>query len=436
MDERAAKKAHEAALKAEEERRAAEAKAAEGQYPDQGDAQMPDNEPCKEEEQAPEAEDDEDDDMGEEDRKDADVEEPPQLQLTDEEKRMHFRKQAVKDMTERTLSTSFTIFTLPTKEEGFDDVKYLWLTKTKAPQYLKDWVLHRKITTRVEDIVPSHWFAEQWAAWQLQLHKWQQKQLEWKDSMKRAVPPQEAKEGTPVHEQKREGQPEGAEATVGGTGGDPSEEKKEADEMDDDEEDEKEFDVFGVPNVCDIGKGEPLFNHFTFEDWALLSIRFELHILVHSFRRDVSDPERVGIYKDHILFYYNKYFRKTFNLKGYGVDAYEDLVELVCDTVCFNRKTMVLEPQLSGDLDAFDLFIKLTEECRRERNLQIDSGKESARLNFSHAALTGPPPVQVPPAQAVPPASMVVAAVPQQPRPYHQRGPRPQVPVRSYAVPP
>merc|ERR1719410_1408453 len=76
--ERAAKKAHEAALKVEEERRAAEAKLAEGQNPEQGDAQMADNETRKEDEKAPEAEDDEDDDGGEEDKKDAELEEPPQ----------------------------------------------------------------------------------------------------------------------------------------------------------------------------------------------------------------------------------------------------------------------------------------------------------------------------------------------------------------------
>jgi len=286
--------------------------------------------------------------------------------------------------------------------------------------------------------VPSQWFGEQWAAWQLQLHRWQQSQLQWKDAMKRAVASPEIKAGTPAPEQKQEGQAEGAEATAGRAGGDAGEEKKGADEMDDDEEDVKEFDVFGVPNILDIGKGEPLFGNFTFEDWALLSTRFEFHLLVHSFRKDVADPERVGIHKDHILFYYNKYFRKTFNLKGYGVETYEDLVELVSDTVSFSRKTMVLEPQLSGDLDTFDLFIKLTEECRRERNLLIDSGKETARLNFSQAALAGPPPVQAPQVQAMPPAGMAVTAVPQQqPRAtYHQRAPRTQVPARSYAVPP
>jgi len=281
--------------------------------------------------------------------------------------------------------------------------------------------------------VPSQWFGEQWAAWQLQLHKWQQSQLQWKDAMKRASTSPEMKAGTPAPEQKQEGQAEGAEATVGG--GDAGEEKKGADEMDDGEDDVKEFDVFGVPNILDIGKGEPLFSSFTFEDWALLSIRFEFHLLVHSFRRDVTDPERVGIHKDHILFYYNKYFRKTFNLQGYGVESHEDLVAFVSDTVCFSRKTMVLEPQLSGDLDTFDLFIKLTEECRRERNLLIDSGKETARLNFSQA-LMSPPPVQAPP-QAVPPAGVAVTAVPQQPMAsYHQRAARPQVPARSYAVPP
>lgn len=56
--------------------------------------------------------------------------------------------------------------------------------------------------------------------------------------------------------------------------------------------------------VKDIGTGEPLFCNFGFEakgvrsrsrmlqDWALLSLRFELHLLAHSFLHDCGDPER------------------------------------------------------------------------------------------------------------------------------------------------
>merc|ERR1712060_766171 len=82
--------------------------------------------------------------------------------------------------TSWSLGTSFTNFTLPTKEEGFDDVKYEWDKKTKCAGYVKDWILHRKLTTRVEDIQPSEWFTQQHGAWQQQLQKWHLKQAEWK----------------------------------------------------------------------------------------------------------------------------------------------------------------------------------------------------------------------------------------------------------------
>ena len=31
------------------------------------------------------------------------------------------------------------------------------------------------------------------------------------------------------------------------------------------------------------------------QDWALLSLRYELHLLVHGFRKDLDDAERTGL---------------------------------------------------------------------------------------------------------------------------------------------
>ena len=153
--------------------------------------------------------------------------------------------------------------------------------------------------------------------------------------------------------------------------------------------DEDDLDVFALKDVCNIGKGKPLFANFEMEDWALLNLRFELHILAHAFRRDVKDPERVGIHLDHLVYYYNKYFHKQLAAANYGVENYEDLVVFVKDTVTFNSQK-VLTAHVSDELDNFDVFLKLTEEGRRERLIQADLGDESAVLKFSQAALTPP----------------------------------------------
>jgi len=56
-----------------------------------------------------------------------------------------------------------------------------------------------------------------------------------------------------------------------------------------DDESNKVVDIMSVDNVCDVGNGEPLFSDFAFEDWALMSLRFEFYLLVKSFKRDVND---------------------------------------------------------------------------------------------------------------------------------------------------
>merc|ERR1711972_1158030 len=144
--------------------------------------------------------------------------------------------------------------------------------------------------------------------------------------------------------------------------------------------DEDEFDIFGIDSITDIGNGEPLFANFAFEDWALLSLRFELHLLVHAFSRDCSDPERPGFPPEHLPFYYTKYYKKGLSPKNYGVESVEDVLAMVKDAVILYSK--VLESQITDDLESNDVFVKLTEESRRNRQRRIDAGDQSAVLKF------------------------------------------------------
>merc|ERR1712216_1037360 len=78
---------------------------------------------------------------------------------------------------------------------------------------------------------------------------------------------------------------------------------------------------------------------------------------------------------------FSKYFGKHTNLKSYGLSTQEELLNLIKDAVAIKDGLVV--SQLSDDLDDLSIFLKLSEENRRERQRRIDAGDETVRLNFS-----------------------------------------------------
>eukprot|EP00441_Pelagodinium_beii_P026329 CAMPEP_0197663666 /NCGR_PEP_ID=MMETSP1338-20131121/58167_1 /TAXON_ID=43686 ORGANISM="Pelagodinium beii, Strain RCC1491" /NCGR_SAMPLE_ID=MMETSP1338 /ASSEMBLY_ACC=CAM_ASM_000754 /LENGTH=882 /DNA_ID=CAMNT_0043242147 /DNA_START=79 /DNA_END=2727 /DNA_ORIENTATION=+ len=365
----AEKKAAEAAEGGEGEKKEGEADRAEKVEKKEEDVKMEDvKEEVKEEEEKEEEEPEE-------------PEEPkPVAVLTAEEKAVCFPKKPVTDLTSWVLSSSFAQFSLPDKkEEGFDDVRYAWTKEKGCEDYLKKWILKNKITTRLEDLSPGEWFKTKYAEWQKVLAEWHAKQKEY-----------EAKAPVPAPPPAPAPAPEGAEGEAK-----EGEEKKDM-EMEEAPKVEKKQaeDVFAVENVCDTGDGVPLFHKFSFEDWALLSLRLELHLLVHSFKKDANDEDRVGIHEQHLAFYYNKYYKKTFSVKYYGMETNSDLIGLVKDTVTILPENQVLKFSLGEDMENFDIFVKLTEEARRERLRRLDAGDTSAQLKFQKPDAPPPPPPQ------------------------------------------
>jgi len=205
-----------------------------------------------------------------------------------------------------------------------------------------------------EELEPSEWFKNKWVEWNKLMRVWRARQS---DQTKRTKVPADRRKN---------------DNSVG-----------EADDRALNAEVEGDFDIFKVADVCDVGGGVPLCGEFTFEDWTLAGLRFELHLLVHAFRRDVNDPERTGIPEEHLGFYYKKYYKKNLNLKLFGCKDQRELLALVKDTVTIGPKTGVIESQLSDDMEHLDLFVKLTEENRRERQRRVDAGDESASLKFA-----------------------------------------------------
>lgn len=345
----------------------------------------------KKEEDDPEALEEEEEEEGAEEEEEE--LEPPEVELTTEERNMVFCKTGTPDLTNYVLNMSFTSFSVPDKDEPFDEIRYEWLKGVKCTEYVKQWVLDRKLTTRVEDITPSEWFIGKWKEWQKVIQVWHLKHNEYKNAMTKKAADRNAKIAQRAQKKaaaeklaalKAESEERGESEKEG------VEEEPEDQDMDLEEEDEEEekidfdkVDVFGVEDVLDLGGGEPLFCKFGFEDWTLMTLRHELHLLAHGFRRDCKDPDRLGIHLDHLAFYYHKYFKKTLSTKFFGVESSKEVIDLVRDCVVVNPKNQVVEAQLPDDMESHGIFVMLTEESRRDRQRRIDLGDESAVLKLT-----------------------------------------------------
>merc|ERR1711966_118178 len=194
--------------------------------------------------------------------------EPPTVELTDEEKAINFLPKSTPDLTPIVMNQSFGKFTTPEEDEGFDDVKFEWFKGPKATDYLKKWVLEKKLTTRVDDIKPGATFKEKSQEFEKLLKDWQEKLKAFKASK-----------------------------------------KKSADEAQD-------IDLFTVTDINDVGNGSPLYENFTFEDWMLVKTRFHFALLIWSFKKDTGDDDRTGIPLEHVGFYFQKYYGAALSAKN------------------------------------------------------------------------------------------------------------------------
>jgi len=214
--------------------------------------------------------------------------------------------------------------------------EYEWLKEAACKEYLQSWVTEKKLTQRVEELKPGEWFRAQWSEWCGLVSAWKKKQSEHRDPNKRAQV-QKRKREAEAPKKDGDGEAEG-EAEVK----EEQEEEEEKEEEPKPKVDANDLDPFAVEDVCDIGSGEPLFANFEREDWMLLSLRFELHLLVHAFRRDLNDAERPQFHERHLPFYYQRYYKKGLLAKSFGKEKLTDVVDLVQDTVEMCPKNSML----------------------------------------------------------------------------------------------
>lgn len=147
--------------------------------------------------------------------------------------------------------------------------------------------------------------------------------------------------------------------------------------------DADDVEPLSVEDITDLGDGQPLFSKFSFEDWTLVSTSYELHLLLHAFKKDLDDADRTSFAEQHLSFYYNVYFKKPFNFKTFGVEKLKDLLEHVKEAVSVGDNGML--QALQSDETPAALFVKHIEEYRRERERRLDAGDETALLKFSRA---------------------------------------------------
>lgn len=305
------------------------------------------------------------------------------VELTEDEKKLHFRAKSIPDLSPEELAASFASFSLPLNNEGFDDIAFEWQGEAECKEYITKYVQEKKLTQRVESLQPGEWFKDQFSAWKKTLNEWKKRQQDFKDPAKKKKAKEEEKKRQEERRKAKEAKEKAGEEKEGGGEDEEEEEPKQTDINAED------LDVFAVDDVTDVGNGEPLFANFVYQDWALLSLRFELHLMIHAYKRDLDDPDRPTFHENHLGFYYNKYYNKPFAVSNFGCANVAEVVELIKDTVEINSNS-TLASQLSDDTP-IDNFVKLAEEHRRDRQRRLDAGDETAELKFA-------PPRQ-PPAQ-------------------------------------
>ena len=109
-----------------------------------------------------------------------------------------------------------------------------------------------------------------------------------------------------------------------------------------------DLDVFAVEDVMDLGNTMPLFAQFLYEDWALLNLRAELHLLLHNFKKDLDDADRPSFVEAHLGYYYQKYFKKSWNFNQYGLAKFADLLDILKDAISVDSTSNFLQAPLVG----------------------------------------------------------------------------------------
>lgn len=299
--------------------------------------------------------------------------------------------------SDKATSSSVGRFSLPSEEEGFDEIRYKKLTKDAAEAVLVKWLRLKKVHQLLADLKPGLWFKGKKEAW----------------SNARVL----FRERTQKFAKEAQGDANRTEKAAS-------------------------VDMASVEDIHDVdGEGTPLYVNFKFEDWLLLSVRYELHLLAHAYIEDADDPDRSGILEAQLPFYYHLYFGAQLDPMGrLGVASAADVVRIQKEPVVLEAGEYGLLLRSSWEKETpLEAFVKAVEADRRDRTRRYEAGDETATLNFPRApsvkaaparmALRAPPPPPVPKpkAKSMPKVAAKVLRAPPPPQ-FQQSAQVPQSP--------
>merc|ERR1712232_958663 len=108
-----------------------------------------------------------------------------EVELTKEEQEQWFYKAKTSDISGKEFGKQYTNFSIPTEDEGFDEIRFEWAKAEGCQSYLKKWVSEKKLTQCVEELQPGKWFHDKRQEWQDVLRDWRRRHSDWKDPRNR-----------------------------------------------------------------------------------------------------------------------------------------------------------------------------------------------------------------------------------------------------------
>eukprot|EP00930_Biecheleria_cincta_P057166 TRINITY_DN43139_c0_g1_i1.p1 TRINITY_DN43139_c0_g1~~TRINITY_DN43139_c0_g1_i1.p1 ORF type:complete len:625 (-),score=101.72 TRINITY_DN43139_c0_g1_i1:283-2157(-) len=145
-----------------------------------------------------------------------------------------------------------------------------------------------------------------------------------------------------------------------------------------------EIQALEVDDIDDV-EGVPLYIFFKKEDWVLLEIKYQLHLIVHAFALRPREPDEYpGIPLSLLQPSFKQIFRKPLEPERFGLHGLDKLISLASDTVSISSDHGALQP-LQMENVPIAWFVKSTEDRRRQRQCLVDAGDEAAQLTMDVA---------------------------------------------------
>jgi len=244
------------------------------------------------------------------------------------------------EVSDKVLAHELKNFSLPDKAEGFDEIRYEWADEAGAKAGLLQWLREQKARRIVEGLAPGEWFDK--------------KYKDWKDA-------------------RRVFQNGQRDFSTRSQGDDSLADKVSAIDLSEVKD----------PHNAD-GEGTPIYSNFKYEDWVVLSWRYELHLLSHAFPIDAADSDRLGVPEEHMEHYWRIYYHHHFEPRKLGAANLRDALKVLKEPIQL-KETSSGSRILVSTCDresSIDAFVVSVEAYRRDRCRRIEAGDESAALNI------------------------------------------------------